>query len=70
MYFRIHLNSQAPDGPSNMLLWRDIIFNFKFRHEKVFEQALKKPLDNHFSVWISPSNVALNVHSKSPAFQL
>ena len=70
MFFRIHLNPLALDGPSNMLFWRDLILDFKFRDEVEFERVIEKVFAEHFNAGMSPSNVALNVFSKSPVFQL
>ena len=70
MFFSTHLNPRARDDPSNMLFWGDLILDFKFGDEVVFERAVKTVFVKHFSAWMSPSNVALNVHLKGPVFQL
>ena len=70
MFFKIHLNSRAPEGPSNMLYIRDLLLNYSSEDTMLMEQSVKKIFVKHFNAWMNPTNVALNVYSKNPAFQL
>ena len=69
MFFRIHLNPRAPEGPNNMLFLRDLFLDFTHIDDELM-QVLKKIFVKHFSAWMNPTNVALNVHSKNPAFRI
>ena len=70
MLLHIHLNPRAPEGPTNMLFLRDLLLDFQQKDEILVDQILKKVFIKHFSSWMNPINVALNVYSNNPAYQL
>jgi len=69
MFFRIHLNSRAPDGPGNMIFLRNLLLDFRSKDLELADM-LKKTFTKHFVAWMNPTNVALNAHSKDPVFNL
>ena len=52
-----------------MLFLRDLFLDFTHIDDELM-QVLKKIFVKHFSAWMNPTNVALNVHSKNPAFRI
>ena len=69
MFLRIHLNPHVPEGPTNMLYFRDLLLDYCEKDEILVDQSLKKVFIKHFTSWMNPVNVALNVYSKSPEYQ-
>ena len=69
MFLKIHLNPRSPEGPSNMVFLRDLLLDFRQQHCDLVDHCLKHVFVKHFCAWMNPINVALNVHSKNPAFQ-
>lgn len=70
MFFRIHLNPRAPEGPANMIFLRDLLLDLMPRHKNLVENVVKPIFLKHFIAWMNPTNVALNTHAKQPAFHI
>ena len=68
MFVKIHLNPRASEGPTNIFL-RYLSLDFRQQRTNLVDHCLKPVFVNHFSSWMNPINVTLNIHSKSPAFQ-
>ena len=69
MFFKIHLNSRAPEGPTDMLYLR-VLLDFSSEDTILMEQCVKKILVKHFNAGMNPTNVALNAYSKNLTSQL
>ena len=69
MFFRIHSNPRAPEGPNNMLFLRDVVLDYKHIDNELVE-VIRKIFLKHFHAWMNPTNVALNIHSKIPAYKI
>ena len=69
MFLRIHLNPRVPEGLTNMMFLRDLLLDYCEKDEILVDQSLKKVFIKHFTSWMNPVNVALNVYSKNPAYQ-
>ena len=69
IFFWIHLNPRAPDSSGNMIFLRNLLLDFRSKDLDLADM-LKKTFTKHFVAWMNPTNVALNTHSKDPAFNL
>ena len=69
MFFRIHSNPRAPDGPGNRIFLRNLLLDFRSQDLDLADM-LKKTSTKHFVAWMNPTKIALNTHSKDPAFNL
>ena len=52
MFFLIHLNPRVPEGPANMLFFRDLLLEVKYQDLAVTAQ--KNVFIKHFVTWINP----------------
>ena len=67
MFLQIHRNPGVPEGPTNMLFLWDLLLDNREKDDILVDQSLKKVFIKHFTFWINPVNVALNVYSHKPA---
>ena len=63
-FLAIHLKSSAAEGPSVVLIARDLLLAYKEVDLPVFE-AIWKHFVQHASQWLSPKNIALSVHAEA-----
>ena len=52
-----------------MIFVRNLLLDFRSKDLDLADM-LKKTFTKHFVAWINPTNIALNTHSKDPAFNL
>ena len=63
------LDPCAPEGPNNMLFLRYVALDYK-PIDKELVEVIRKIFLKHFNAWKNPTNAALNVHSKNPAYKV
>ena len=69
MFFRIHLNPRATEGPDNMLFLRDVALDYK-RMDNELVEVIRKIFLKHFHAGMKPTNVARNIQFKIPASKI
>ena len=70
MFTKAHLNLRASERPSNMVLLRDLLLDFRDNDEMMVGGCLKKAPMKHFCTLVNPMTVCLNLCSKNPVYQL
>ena len=63
------MNPHAPEGPNNMLFLRDVVLDYE-RIDNELVEVIEKNFLKRFHAWMNPTDVALNTHSKNPAYNL
>ena len=70
MFKRVHLKPRAVNGPGNVTFLRELLLYYQQYDEELFSAAAKKCFLSHAASWLSPTNVALSVHSDDPSFPI